>query len=184
MRLTNFLKIGLQWIAALMLLAIVLIVLSNVFFRYFLHIGLGWTEEAARFLLIAMTFVAAAAAVKEWGHFQLLVVTKWIPERQHRFVQLFAVLVVLAMSVVLVRYGIAITRVSWFQTSPTMEWSMAYIYSIVPLSGALMFVFALEHLFGLLRGGSLPRQGAAHDPHAVTHAPATSQDEQRPDQWL
>jgi hypothetical protein len=65
MRLTYLLNLALQWIAALMLLAIVLIVLTNVFFRYFLHIGLGWTEEAARFLLIAMTFVAAAAAVKE-----------------------------------------------------------------------------------------------------------------------
>ena len=34
------LKVALQWLAALMLVAIVLIVLSNVFFRYFLHIGL------------------------------------------------------------------------------------------------------------------------------------------------
>jgi TRAP-type C4-dicarboxylate transport system permease small subunit len=99
-------------------------------------------------------------------------------------VQIFAVLVVLVMSVILVRYGIAIARVSWFQTSPTMDWSMGYLYSIVPMSGALMFVFALEHLFGVLRGGSLPRQGAVHDPHAVTHAPAASQDEPRPDQWL
>jgi TRAP-type C4-dicarboxylate transport system permease small subunit len=180
MRLTRLLNIALQWMAALMLLAIVLIVLTNVFFRYFLHIGLGWTEEAARFLLIAMTFVAAAVAVKEWGHFQLLIVSKWIPERQHRFVQLFAVLVVLAMSAILVRYGIAITRVSWFQTSPTMEWSMGYLYSIVPVSGALMFVFALEHFFDVLRGGSLPRQGSALEPHA----PAARQDEQGSDQWL
>ena len=58
---TEWLKRLLQFLAAAMLLAIVLIVLSNVVCRYFLHIGLGWTEEAARFLLIAMTFVAAAA---------------------------------------------------------------------------------------------------------------------------
>jgi TRAP-type C4-dicarboxylate transport system permease small subunit len=65
-----------------------------------------------------------------------------------------------------------------------MEWSMGYLYSIVPMSGALMFVFALEHLLGVLRGGSLPQQGAAHDPHAVPQAPAAGKDEQRPDQWL
>lgn len=184
MRITDRLEIALQWIAALMLLAIVLIVLSNVFFRYFLHIGLGWTEEAARFLLIAMTFVAAAAAVKSWGHFQLLIITKWISERHHRTVQVFAVLVVLVMSMILVRYGIAIARVSWFQTSPTMEWSMGYLYLIVPASGLLMFIFALEHLFNVLRGGSLPAVGAAHDPHAVAHPSANDQDEDRPDQWL
>jgi TRAP-type C4-dicarboxylate transport system permease small subunit len=184
MRLTNLFKLVLQWVAALMLLAIVLIVLSNVFFRYFLHIGLGWTEEAARFLLIAMTFVAAAAAVKEWGHFQLLIATKWIPEKHHRLVQLIAVLVVLALSVILVRYGIAIAQVSWLQTSPTMEWSMGYLYSIVPASGALMFLFGVEHFVNVLRGGSLPRQGAVPDQHAVTHAPVGSLPEQRTDQWL
>ena len=184
MRITHLLNLALQWIAALMLLAIVLIVLSNVFFRYFLHIGLGWTEEAARFLLIAMTFVAAAAAVKQWGHFQLLIVTNWVPKRYHRLVQLFSIIVVLVMSVVLVRYGIAIMRVSWFQTSPTMEWSMGYLYSIVPVSGGLMFIFALEHLVTVLRGGSLPRQGAVHEPHAVAHAPALDPKEQRPEQWL
>jgi TRAP-type transport system small permease protein len=181
--LTNILKTALQILAALMLLAIVLIVLSNVFFRYFLHIGLGWTEEAARFLQISMTFVAAAAAVKEWGHFQLLITTKWISPRYLRLVRLFAVFMVLVMSAILVRYGIAITQVSWFQASPTMEWSMGYLYSIVPVSGGIMFVFALEHLVNLLRGGALPQQSAVHDPHAIHHAEVGSSDE-RPEQWL
>jgi TRAP-type transport system small permease protein len=165
--LTNWLKKFLHWLAAIMLLAIVLIVLVNVFLRYFLHIGLGWTEEAARFLLIAMTFVAAAAAVKEWGHFRLLVATKWMSPKVLAAAQILSILVVLTMAAILVRYGIAITQVSWFQTSPTMEWKMGYLYSIVPVSGAIMFVFALEHLWNALRGKSLPTPGAAHDPHAA-----------------
>jgi TRAP-type C4-dicarboxylate transport system permease small subunit len=168
--LLNWLNIFLQAIAALMLLAIVLIVLSNVFFRYFLHIGLGWTEEAARFLLIGMTFVAAAIAVKQWGHFQLLIARNWIPERFHKAIQVFSVLIVLIMSAVLVRYGIAITQVSWFQTSPTMEWSMGYLYSMVPASGTIMFLFALEHLVNLFRGGSLPgHDDAPGTPHPHPH---------------
>jgi TRAP-type transport system small permease protein len=181
MRLTGALKIALQWIAALMLLAIVLIVLSNVFFRYFLHIGLGWTEEAARFLLIAMTFVAAAIAVKDWGHFRLLLIEKWIPKSLQRPVQLFAVLVVFAMSVILIRYGIAIANISWFQTSPTMEWSMGYLYLVVPASGVVMCLFALEHFIDVLRGGLLPTLGS-HDP-AADRSP-DGPGEQKADQWL
>lgn len=150
-----------------MLLAIVLIVLLNVVLRYFFHIGLGWTEEAARFLLIGITFVAAAAAVKEWGHFRLLIATKWMSPQALLAVQIFAILVVLSMAAILVRYGIAITQVSWAQTSPTMEWKMGYLYSIVPVSGAIMFVFALEHLWNAVRGKALPLQGAAHDSHAA-----------------
>ena len=178
-RLTNFLKKILHGLAALMLLAIVLIVLLNVFLRYFLHIGLGWTEEAARFLLIAITFVAAAAAVKEWGHFRLLIATKWMSPRGLVAVQIFAILVVLAVSAILFRYGIAITQVSWSQTSPTMEWKMGYLYSIVPVCGAIMFIFALEHLWNVIRGRSTPLQGAAHDPHA-THPAQSSENLEGP----
>jgi TRAP-type C4-dicarboxylate transport system permease small subunit len=181
-RLTHWLKVLLQYLSGAMLLAIVLLVLSNVFFRYFLRIGLGWTEEAARFLLIALTFLAAAAAVKEWGHFQLLIATKWVPPRFHRLIQGFAVVIVLIMSAILVRYGIDIARLNWFQTSPTMEWSMGYLYLLVPVSGAIMFVFALEHFVNILRGRGLPAQGTAHTPDP-SHSPS-GEDDKRQDQWL
>jgi TRAP-type C4-dicarboxylate transport system permease small subunit len=154
--LIDLLKRGLQIMAAAMLLAIVLIVLANVILRYFFHIGLGWTEEAARFLLIGMTFVAAAAAVQEWGHFRLMIATRWIPTSIHGAVRVVAILVTLTMSLLLVRYGIALVSVSWLQTSPTMEWRMGYIYSIVPAAGAIMAVFALGHLLNAMRGIDLP----------------------------
>lgn len=180
---THWLKVLLLYLSGAILLLIVLLVLSNVFFRYFLHIGLGWAEEAARFLQIALTFTAAAAAVKQWGHFQLLIVTQWVPHRFHRMIQGFAVLVVLTMSAILVRYGIDIARLSWFQTSPTMEWSMGYLYLVVPVSGALMFVFALEHFVNILRGKALPAQGIAHPPPQPAHSPSTL-DDKRQEQWL
>jgi TRAP-type C4-dicarboxylate transport system permease small subunit len=176
--LLNGLNRVLQVLAALMLLAIVLIVLSNVFFRYFLHIGLGWTEEASRFLQIGMTFVAAAIAVKQWGHFQLLVIRNYLPRKYHRFFQYFSVTVVLLMSAILVRYGISIAEISWYQTSPTMDWSMGYLYLMVPVCGAIMFVFALEHLFNLLKGKNLPGHdeeiGAVHG-----HKPETVEERAR-----
>jgi TRAP-type C4-dicarboxylate transport system permease small subunit len=153
----------LEIVAGLMLVAIVLIVFAGVLFRYFLHIGLGWTEEAARFLLIWMTFVGATVAVRRWTHFQLAIVTTWTPRHLHRPLEVFAIVIVLVMAAILVRYGIAITRVSWEQTSPMMSWSMGYLYAIVPTSGAVMFLFGLGHLVRVLRGGDLP-VSASHAP--------------------
>ena len=34
-----------------------------------------------------------------------------------------------------------------------MGWSMGYLYLIVPVSAALMFLFALRHLIVVLKGG-------------------------------
>ncbi len=160
----------LEILAGSMLVVIVLIVFTGVLFRYVFHIGLGWTEEAARFLLIWMTFVGATIAVRRWTNFQLMIGTRWVPARWHWHLQLFSIAVVLAMSAILVRYGIAIARVSWFQTSPTMEWSMGYLYSIVPASGVLMFGFALFHFVAVLRGGTLPGTHAHSPVHSVAAA--------------
>jgi TRAP-type C4-dicarboxylate transport system permease small subunit len=164
----NAVSTALAWLTGLMLIAIVTVVSVGVFCRYVLHIGLGWTEEAARFLLIWMTFTAAAVAVDRWSHFQVALAMSWLPRRYHRPLQLFAVLIVLVMSLALVRYGIDVARISWHQTSPMMDWSMGYLYLIVPAMGALMALFALRHLIDLLRGGLLPDPLAGH---AKSHGP-------------
>ena len=156
-----------------MLVAIVAVVFIGVFCRYVLHIGLGWTEEASRFLLIWLTFTAAAVAVDRWSHFQLAIATSWLPRRYHRPLQIFAVIAVLLMSMALIRYGIDIARVSWNQTSPMMEWSMGYLYLIVPVSGAFMCLFAVRHLIDLARGELLPDPLASHDAHRDGENPAT-----------
>ncbi|WP_424139176.1 TRAP transporter small permease [Roseomonas chloroacetimidivorans] len=155
----------LEFVAGLMLLAIVSIVLAGVFFRYFLHIGLGWTEEAARFLLIWMSFIGAAAAVNRWGHFQLVIMTAWIPPQLHRAMQVFALLVVMATAMILLRFGWDIMLVSWEQASPVMDWNMGLLYAVVPGSGAVMILFVLRHLLDVLRGGVLPLAGAVQDVH-------------------
>jgi TRAP-type C4-dicarboxylate transport system permease small subunit len=136
---------------AAMLLAICVIVFAGVFFRYFLHIGLGWTEELARYLQIWLTFVGATVAVKRWAHFQLTLIDRWIPPRAERFTRMFAIAVVMALAAMLVKNGIDITRVTWNQTSPMMSWRIGYLYLIAPISGALMLFFCVRHAFAVLR---------------------------------
>jgi TRAP-type C4-dicarboxylate transport system permease small subunit len=135
-----------------MLVAICFIVFGGVFFRYFLHIGLGWTEEAARYLQVWMTFLGATVAVKRWSHFQLLLVNDRIPPHWRRATRVFALCVVMGLAVVMIVNGAEITEISWAQTSPIMSWNFGYLYLVVPISGALMLIFSLKHLLNALRG--------------------------------
>jgi TRAP-type C4-dicarboxylate transport system permease small subunit len=141
---------------AAMLVAICAIVFAGVFFRYFLQIGLGWTEELARYLQIWLTFVGATVAVKRWAHFQLKLVNQWIPVGARRFTQIFAIVVVMALAAIMIKNGIDITRVTWNQSSPVLGWRIGYLYLISPVSGALMILFALRHLVTTLAHGDLP----------------------------
>lgn len=150
---------GLEIAAGLMLVAIVAVVLIGVIARYFLQIGFGWTEEAARFLLIWMTFLGAAAAVRRWSHFRLGLLITSMPRKLHRPIDVSAVCVVLIMGFVLLRYGIAIARVSWEQTSPMLDWNMGYVYLVLPITGGAIVLFCAQHLITIWRGGALPGAG-------------------------
>lgn len=147
---------SLEICAAAMLVVICVIVFAGVFFRYFLHIGLGWTEELSRYLQIWMTFIGATVAVKRWSHFQLTIINQWIPASAHAFTRVFSILVVMTLAGILINNGIDITRVSWNQTSPIMSWNFGYLYIVVPVSGVLMEIFAVQHLISALKGAAGP----------------------------
>jgi TRAP-type C4-dicarboxylate transport system permease small subunit len=109
---------SLEYIAASMLIAICVVLFVGMFARYFLQIGLGWTEEAARYLQVWMTFIGAAVAVKRWGHFQLTIVNQWVPDRVQKPLQTFSIFIVCILALVMVVHGIDITKIGWEQTSP------------------------------------------------------------------
>jgi len=148
---------SLEILVGTMLAAICVIVFMGVFFRYFLHIGLGWTEELARYLQVWMTFVGATVAVKRWSHFQLTLVNQLIPAGAHRFTSIFSILVVMALAAIMIKNGADITRVSWSQTSPIMGWNFGYLYLVVPVSGVLMELFAVRHLIRAIKGTTPPQ---------------------------
>jgi len=154
----NFLELT----AAAMLVMICVIVFAGVFFRYFLQIGLGWTEELARYLQVWMTFVGATVAVKRWAHFQLTIVDQVIPRGARRFTRIFGILVVMTLAGIMIKHGIEITRVTWNQSSPVLGWPIGYLYLLAPVCGVLMEIYALQHLVRAWRGAPEEPPGGPH----------------------
>lgn len=142
---------SLEFALAGMLVAICAIVFAGIFFRYFLHIGLGWTEELARFLQIWMTFVGATVGVKRWAHFQLALAQRWVPADFIRYLRMLAIAAVMVLAAILVKYGTDITRVTWNQSSPMLGWPIGYLYLIAPVSGVLMLGFCMRHFAAALK---------------------------------
>lgn len=152
----------LEFIAGALLLVMCLSVFAGVVFRYFFHIGLGWTEEAARYLQILIMFIGSAIAVHRWSHFQLSLFDQRGGTPFKRGTRLFSVLMVALFSCALIKHGITLSKANWFQTSPMMGWSIGQVYLVVPISGALMLLFCLNHLLRLLQGAPLESAHAGH----------------------
>ena len=61
------------------------VVFLQFFTRYVLNSSLGWTEEIARYLLIAVTFIGAAMAVRKRSHIAVEFFYRWLePVGRHR----------------------------------------------------------------------------------------------------
>ena len=57
-----------EWLIALCLAAMVVMVFGNVFFRYAFNSGFTVSEELSRWLFVWMTFLGAVVALRENAH--------------------------------------------------------------------------------------------------------------------
>ncbi len=61
-----------DWIVLAVFWALAVVVFYQVFTRYVLNDAAGWTEEIARYLLVAVTFLGGAMAVRRNTHIQVV----------------------------------------------------------------------------------------------------------------
>lgn len=82
----------------------VLAILIQVFFRYFLNNALPWPDEAARFLMLWMTGLVAPTAFRRGGFVAIDMIVRMLPERTAAFLSL----VLLFISAVVLYWGLQI----------------------------------------------------------------------------
>src|SRR5882762_1962386 len=117
-RLLGRLLAVIEYIAACVLAADVLVVFASVIWRYFLHDPLNWAEEIARALMVTQVFLGAATAVGRAQHvgidsFRALFPVNWRPA----MIQLCDWIIV-AVSVALLFSSAAMLIDSRDQTTP------------------------------------------------------------------
>jgi len=110
--------------------------------RFLLHIGLFWTEELARFLFVWLGSLTAAIMVQRRGHFAVpFLVDKLLGERGKQILNIVISVIMLALMVLLLVYGIIYAEFGRYQMSPALRIGMWYVYYSVPTGAALMILF-------------------------------------------
>jgi len=138
-------------------LSMAVIVAVQVFFRYALNRSLFWSEEVARFLLVWLTFLGATVAYYRGANPGVEALYDRLPEHGRRACKVAVYLLSLAFFAVMVIYG---TQFAWFvrmQISPALRLPKWIPHGVVPISGSVMFLHALNFLTRALVGG---REGA------------------------
>ncbi|WP_177193652.1 TRAP transporter small permease [Thermodesulforhabdus norvegica] len=137
-------------LVSIMVGAMLVVVLSQVVFRYLLQSPLPWSEELARYLMIWAACLAGANAYADKAHVTVNIITRSIAGRMERFVNVGIHAVVATLMLVIFYQGWKLALKVSDQLSPAMSISMFWTYSSVPVGAGMTFTHALRLLLQTL----------------------------------
>jgi len=129
-----------RWCIAILGLAMTLIILLQVFFRFVYYVPFPYSEELARYLMIWMAMFGSVIALRHGKHIGVRVLVERLPEGiyDNFAVPLVQVCMVVFLAI-LAWQGWDLSMRNAMQMSPSMELSMRWPYLAVPV-GALMMI--------------------------------------------
>jgi TRAP-type C4-dicarboxylate transport system permease small subunit len=152
----------LRVITAVLVAALLLAGLAQVFFRYIVQSSLFWTEELSRYLLIWTVFFGAALALENGSHIAVELVIDHFPPRARTFIGRFNLILVIAFCVILITQGWELASRSMNDRSLTLPISVGVVYLAMPIGGVLMLISALRLLLsGATKAGTDARDAGA-----------------------
>jgi C4-dicarboxylate transporter DctM subunit len=133
--------------AALALTMILLIVVlgAGVVSRYVEGSALPWTDEVASYLFVMLTFLGAASGIWRENHPRIEIVLNRLGERGARCVNAIGLGALLSLLLVLVKLGYQSTDQASSISMVSMPLSQGWAYAVVPLSAAIMVIFAIRN---------------------------------------
>jgi len=143
------------------LAVMVAVVFANVFCRFILHFSLSWGDELALVLMVWLTFLGAALAVRDESHYAFDYLLRSLPGRARRPFAIFSQLIALAAIVCLLYWSTEVTLSIRRWVMPAMGFSRSLVYGACPVGCLFMLAYALRTLAHEIRGPA--ETSAAHE---------------------
>ncbi|MDX1618672.1 MAG: TRAP transporter small permease [Balneolaceae bacterium] len=137
---------ALKGLLVTLMLLIVLSVVWQVFSRYVLRSPSTVTTELARYLLIWISLFGAAYVSGEKMHLAIdLLPRRLSPVWNRRVRTLIYLLIISFVVLVMIVGGSRLVYITFIleQTSPALQIPLAYVYTVLPLSGCLIVLYKL-----------------------------------------
>jgi TRAP-type C4-dicarboxylate transport system permease small subunit len=132
----------------------------QVFGRYVLNSSPSWSEQASLTLMIWYVSFAAAAGVREGFHIRIVAVENAAPEKLRRLMRIASDFVVAACGVAMAVWGGELVVRTWAHVIPSLGLPRGVAYLGLPISGALIALFALERMLEEAKGREVKDEGA------------------------
>src|SRR5688572_12373801 len=141
-----------MYVAVAGLVGIVAVVAIQVFGRYVLNDTPTWAESMALILILYVTMLGAAVGVRDAGHIGLESLLVLVPDRLRHNMEILIYLLVATFGAVMAWHGASLAQSVMAYAIPTLGLPEGLNYIPLVLSGVLIALFSLEHIFALVLG--------------------------------
>ncbi len=139
-RFSDVLNDAVKYLAAILLGAMTTLVFLQVLFRYVLNHPLDWSEELSSFAFVWMSLLGASIGLKRNENPRLDLFVNQFSQNAQRIVAGLYNITILFLLAVLFIYGARLTANMRSQTTAALGYSISYVYAVLPVSAAIMFV--------------------------------------------
>ncbi|MCE4547256.1 MULTISPECIES: TRAP transporter large permease subunit [unclassified Caballeronia] len=149
-RVGSALETAIKWItevpAALLLVAEVVLLLTNVTCRYVLRDPLIWGDELASILFIWLSMLGAVVALRRGEHMRLTIFVARMSPQRRAFAETLGNFIVMTFVLLLVRPASEWAMDEWIISTPALDLPNTVSAAAIPVAAGLMLVLAITRL--------------------------------------
>lgn len=128
-----------NYVCQLLLCLFVVLLFMQVVLRVVFNYGIPWSEELSRFAFVWFVFLGASYAARLSAHNRVTFHLRLMPQKLRNVVELLGDIFWIAFNTLMTFKSIEVieSMLEFTFYSPALDWSMAYLYLIFPISFTL-----------------------------------------------
>ncbi len=120
-----------------LMIAISLLLVTSVFFRYVLNNSIYWSSEVSRYLLTWLAFLGSTVAYKKGAHVGIDLISAHISAKTNKFKEIVILLAIMAIWVVILSKSITLVQLYSSERTATLNIPYSIPFSVLPITAII-----------------------------------------------
>ncbi|MCM3389023.1 TRAP transporter small permease [Ureibacillus chungkukjangi] len=135
-----------QYIAMLLLVIMVFLVFLQIVMREVLNYSFSWTEEAARYMLVWVSFISSGFAYQYGAHISIEVFVNKLKPTLNRAIKIIGTVIAIIFAIILITTGGELVLENLMNKSPALHLPMGLVYLAIPIGALLQILNIIDLL--------------------------------------
>lgn len=148
-----------EHVGMVLLVFMVIVVCFTVFTRYFLSYTPSWGEETALLCMVWFGFLSMALGVRDDLHLSITILDRILSKSVIKLLNLVKYVCTGGYGFFMIVQGYKLVQVGLLNRFPGLGITSAWLYAVVPISGAAMAIYSIEKFFLTLVNKDVLQEG-------------------------